>query len=64
MKYAYKNKTCQDFDVLMGINGHEPESDVYKQAAERASDKITVKDYGIYKNVKNGKCAVLNDMVN
>ena len=53
----------QDFDkweLIIGVNGHPPNSDVYQMAKKYESDKVRVMDLHYIK----GKANALNEMVN
>ena len=52
-------QTYCDWELIIGINGHPPNSDVYTYAKKYQSDNIKVIDL---QNVK-GKAAALNDML-
>lgn len=54
-----RRQTYKDWEVIIGVNGHEQNSQVYKTASTYANNKIKVFD--LY-NIK-GKPAALNQMV-
>lgn len=53
------NQTFQNWELLIGINGHQKDSEVYKKAFQYSSDKITVIDFPELK----GKSVTLNKML-
>lgn len=55
---SLKEQTCQDFEVLIGINGHPKGSDVFIEAVQYANDKIKVIEYD-----EIGKANTLNKMI-
>ena len=52
-------QTYDNWELIIGINGHEPDSDVFKKAKEYESDKIHVIDF----HKIRGKSETLNQMV-
>jgi len=56
------NQTNSNWELIIGINGHSENSDIYKKAKEyeNKSDKIKVLDFF---NIK-GKSNTLNEMIN
>jgi teichuronic acid biosynthesis glycosyltransferase TuaG len=52
-------QSFQDWELIIGVNGHEKDSPVYKEALTWASDRIRV--YDLY-NIK-GKSDALNEMI-
>lgn len=56
---SVKNQTHKNWEVIIGINGHPENSDVYQQANRYSSDKIKVFDLHTIK----GKSNALNQMV-
>lgn len=55
---SLKNQTCQNFEVIIGINGHEKESEVFKIAKKYETSKYNVKWYST-----KGKVNTLNKML-
>lgn len=60
---SLKKQTYEKFSILIGINGHEFNSCVFKRAMQYANEHILVKDYGKFIGVINRKSAVLNAMI-
>ncbi len=56
---SIENQSYVFWKVLIGINGHPLNSDIYKQAKLFESDKITVKEY-----ITKGKPDTMNAMLN
>tara|TARA_B100001758_G_scaffold2877_1_gene2334 strand:- start:1183 stop:1833 length:651 start_codon:yes stop_codon:yes gene_type:complete len=54
------NQSYEHWEIIIGINGHSENSNVYKKALEYKSDKIKI--YDLF-NIK-GKSNALNDMIN
>jgi teichuronic acid biosynthesis glycosyltransferase TuaG len=52
-------QTYKDWELIIGINGHPPNSDVYQKAKKNESDKIHIFDL---ENIK-GKSEALNEML-
>jgi len=52
-------QTYTDWELIIGINGHPPDSEIYKKAKEYSSDKIKVHDLIDIK----GKSSALNEML-
>lgn len=52
-------QTYNDWELIIGINGHPPNSDIYQKAKTYESDKIHVYDL---ENIK-GKSEALNEML-
>jgi teichuronic acid biosynthesis glycosyltransferase TuaG len=52
-------QTYKDWELIIGINGHSPNSDIYQIAKKYESDKIHVYDL---ENIK-GKSEALNEML-
>ena len=52
-------QTYTEWELIIGVNGHAPDSEVYKKAKEYESDKIHVHDLHEIK----GKSNALNEMV-
>lgn len=52
-------QTYKDWELIIGINGHKPNSDVYQIAKKYETDKIKVYDL---QNIK-GKSEALNEML-
>lgn len=55
---SIKNQTYTDWEVIIGINGHQQESEIFKEAQKYENEKISVKWYP-FKN----KVDTLNEMV-
>jgi len=56
---SVKNQTYENWELIIGINGHPPDSDVYKTAKKYGNSKIKVADFqGI-----SGKGNTLNSMI-
>jgi len=55
-------QSYKDWELIIGINGHPPESDVYKTAKEYENVSPKIKVYDLY-NYK-GKSNTLNAMIN
>ena len=55
-------QTYENWEIIIGINGHTPESYTYYMAKQYESDKIHVYDLGILDDV-NKKATALNKMV-
>lgn len=53
------NQTYTDWELIIGVNGHLENSDVYKRALQFSSDKISVMDFPELK----GKSITLNKML-
>ena len=56
---SIKKQTYANWELIIGINGHPPNSDVYNTAKKYESDKIKVLDMIMSK----GKSQTLNDMI-
>ena len=56
---SIKKQTFKEWELIIGINGHPPNSDVYKKAKEHENDKIKVIDLFEIK----GKSNALNSML-
>ena len=56
---SIKNQTYKDWELIIGINGHEPNSEVYNKAKEYENKKIKVIELHPIK----GKSAALNAML-
>lgn len=54
-------QTYSDWELLIGINGHEPNSDVYLKAKTFESEKIHVFEYDL--NIVKGKSETLNELI-
>lgn len=52
-------QTYKEWELIIGVNGHAPDSEVYKKAKKYESDKIPVHDLHEIK----GKSNALNEMV-
>ena len=52
-------QTYKEWELIIGVNGHAPDSEVYKKAKKYESDKIHVHDLHEIK----GKSNALNEMV-
>lgn len=50
------NQTCKDYEVIIGVNGHPPNSPTFQTAKQLSSPKITVLDFPTFQ----GKAATLN----
>jgi glycosyltransferase involved in cell wall biosynthesis len=60
-------QSYQNFEVIIGINGHDKNSDIYNQALIYANDKIKINEYIFEKDNAgyiNYKSVTLNMMVN
>ena len=57
---SIKTQTFKDWELIIGINGHPPNSKVYKKAKEYENNKIKVVDMFEIK----GKSSALNTMLN
>jgi glycosyltransferase involved in cell wall biosynthesis len=55
------NQTNDQWEVLIGINGHSPESEVLKKAFKYSTNKVTVYDFP--KEEIKGKSQALNALV-
>lgn len=53
------NQTFTEWELIIGVNGHPENSDVYKRALQFSSDKISVMDFPELK----GKSITLNKML-
>lgn len=53
------SQTFTDWELIIGVNGHPKNSDVYKKALQYSSDKISVRDFPDIK----GKSVTLNKML-
>ena len=56
---SIKNQTYQDWQLIIGVNGHPKGSDVFHTANKHASNKVKVFDYHTIK----GKSNTLNEMI-
>lgn len=56
---SIQQQTYKDWQLLIGINGHPPESLIYKTACKYKSEKIKVFDFHTIK----GKPAALNELI-
>ena len=56
---SIKNQTYTEWELIIGINGHHPNSDIYQKAKKYESDRIHVYDL---ENIK-GKSEALNEML-
>jgi glycosyltransferase involved in cell wall biosynthesis len=58
-------QTYQDWEIIIGVNGHPFHSDVFKIANEYINDKIRVFDLGMPSkdNETNGKSVALNKLL-
>jgi teichuronic acid biosynthesis glycosyltransferase TuaG len=52
-------QTFTEWELLIGVNGHPENSDVYKKSIEYTSDKISVRDFPDLK----GKSVTLNKLI-
>jgi len=62
------NQTYKDFEVIIGINGHEYDSDIWKSVVEKTFrdsplDRFRVIHYKNNNDIVNKKSATLNQMV-
>jgi glycosyltransferase involved in cell wall biosynthesis len=57
---SVKSQTYKDWEILIGVNGHKKNSDVFNTANKHSSSNIKVLDYH---NIK-GKSNTLNEMLN
>ena len=55
---SVKEQTYQEWEIIIGINGHSEESDVMKHALTFQNEKIRVKHYKT-----KGKPNTLNEMI-
>jgi glycosyltransferase involved in cell wall biosynthesis len=55
------NQTNDQWELLIGVNGHPPNSEVFQKANQYASNKIRV--YDLSSDEIKGKCAALNTLV-
>ncbi len=53
------SQTYSNWELLIGINGHPPKSEVFNIANEYSSEKIIVRDFPYLK----GKSATLNELL-
>ena len=56
---SIKNQTYKNWELIVGINGHPENSDIYKISCKYQNDKIRVLDLFNYK----GKSETLNQMI-
>jgi hypothetical protein len=56
---SIKEQTYKDYEVLIGVNGHSPNSEVYRQAKQYESNTVKVYDLPFV----HGKPATLNYLV-
>ena len=56
-------QTYKEWELIIGINGHQPNSDVYQLAKKYELRDQRIKVYDLPENIK-GKSAALNEMLN
>lgn len=55
---SIKNQTYKNWEIIIGINGHSPNSSTYKIASQHKCNKIKINEYN-----NPGKASTLNKMI-